>query len=160
MKLLALGLGIAGALLGAVLVARAARPSPSPPPPAPPPATPGVDCQSPDQPVDVPPPSARAVRYHRSGNVIWAVQQILGVAIPALLLFSGLSARIRSGAQRVARGRFYPTLVVYLRDAVRAALRAWSCPSPITSATCASTPTGSPTSGWASGGSTSSRGWR
>jgi len=113
MRLLALGLGIAGALLGAVLVARAARPSP-PPPPAPPPATPGVDCQSPDQPVAVPPPSARAVRYHRSGNVIWAVQQVLGVAIPALLLFSGLSARIRSVARRVARGRFYPTLVVYL----------------------------------------------
>ena len=112
MKLLALGLGIAGALLGAVLVARAARPSPPPSPP--PPATPGADCQSPDQPVEVPPPSARAVRYHRSSNVIWAVQQVLGVAIPALLLFSGLSARMRSGARRVARGRFYPTLVVYL----------------------------------------------
>ena len=109
MKLLALGLGIAGALIGAVLVARPARPSPPPPP-----AAASLDCQSPDQPVAVPAPSARAVRYHRSGNVIWAVQQILGVAIPALLLFSGLSARLRSGARRVARGRFYPTLVVYL----------------------------------------------
>ena len=113
MKLLALGLGIVGALVGAVLVARAARPSP-PPTPSPPPVAPQVACQSPEQPVEVPSPSARAVRYHRSGNVIWAVQQILGVAIPALLLFSGLSARLRSGARRVARGRFYPTLVVYL----------------------------------------------
>jgi len=113
MKLLALGLGIAGALIGAVLVARAARPSPTPPP-APPPVAPEVTCESPDQSVAVPPPSARAVRYHRSGNVIWAVQQILGVAIPALLLFTGWSARIRSVARRVARGRFYPTLVVYL----------------------------------------------
>jgi STE24 endopeptidase len=64
--------------------------------------------------VAVPPPSAPAVRYHRGGNVIWAVGQVLGVAIPALLLFTGLSARIRSVARRVARGRFYPTLVVYL----------------------------------------------
>jgi Zn-dependent protease with chaperone function len=66
-----------------------------------------------EPPVEVPPPSEKAVRYHRSGNVIWAVQQILGVALPALLLFSGFSARLRSFAAEVGHGRFYPTLVVY-----------------------------------------------
>jgi Zn-dependent protease with chaperone function len=117
MRLLALGLGIAAGLLGAVLIARAAPPAPPPPQSSPAPAPsatpPDATCRSPDQQVDVPPPSPRAVRYHRSGNVIWAAEQVLAVAIPALLLFSGLSARIRTLARRVARGRFYPTLVLY-----------------------------------------------
>ena len=65
-------------------------------------------------PVVVPPPSEKAVRYHRSGNVIWAVEQLLGLALPALLLFTGLSARLRAIAAGVAHGTFYPTLVVYL----------------------------------------------
>jgi STE24 endopeptidase len=115
MRLLTLGLGIAAGLLGVALIARAAAPpSPAPPAPSPPATSSAPTCESPDQPVAVPPPSAQAVRYHRGGNVIWAVRQVLGVAIPALLLFSGLSARLRSVARRVARGRFYPTLVVYL----------------------------------------------
>src|SRR5690242_3075713 len=67
-----------------------------------------------DEPVVVPPPSAKAVRYHRSGNVIWAVEQLLGLAVPAALLWSGLSARLRSAAAVVGRGHFYPTLVVYV----------------------------------------------
>ena len=67
-----------------------------------------------EAPVVVPPPSAKAVRYHRSGNVIWAVEQVLGLALPAALLWSGLSADLRSIAARAARGHFYPTLVIYL----------------------------------------------
>ena len=65
-------------------------------------------------PVVVPAPSEKAVRYHHSGNVIWAVEQLLGLALPALLLFTGLSARLRTIAAGVAHGTFYPTLVVYL----------------------------------------------
>jgi STE24 endopeptidase len=113
MKLLALGFGIAVGLLGGALAARAAigRDRGGPPdgqPPYEPPAA-GADA-----PVAVPPPSEKAARYYRSGNVIWAVEQALAVAVPAVLLFSGLSARMRSLARRAARGRFYPTLVVYL----------------------------------------------
>jgi len=67
-----------------------------------------------DEPVVVPPPSAKAVRYHRSGNLIWAVEQLLGLALPAALLWSGLSARLRSVAAAVGRGHFYPTLIVYV----------------------------------------------
>jgi len=67
-----------------------------------------------DEPVVVPPPSAQAVRYHRSGNIIWALEQLLGLALPAALLWSGLSARLRSAAAAVGRGHFYPTLVVYV----------------------------------------------
>ena len=62
----------------------------------------------------VPPPSEKALRYYRSGNVIWAVEQLLGLALPALLLFTGLSARLRTIAASLGRGHFYPTLVIYL----------------------------------------------
>lgn len=69
---------------------------------------------APEGPVGVPPPSEKALRYHRGGNVIWAVEHLFGLALPAAILFSGLSARLRTVAAGVAHGRFYPTLVVYL----------------------------------------------
>jgi STE24 endopeptidase len=65
-------------------------------------------------PVTVPEASELALRYYRSGNVIWAVEQLLALALPALLLFTGLSARLRTLAASLGRGHFYPTLVVYL----------------------------------------------
>jgi Zn-dependent protease with chaperone function len=110
MKLLALGLGVAAGLLGGALLLRAARAAAPPPPPP---------RELPDDarergPVEVPPPSAKAVRYHRGNNVIWAVEQALALVVPAALLLTGLSARMRTLARRAGRGRFYPTLVVYL----------------------------------------------
>ena len=65
-------------------------------------------------PVEVPAPSEKALRYHRGGNVIWSIEQVLGIALPTLLLFTGLSARLRTFAAGIARGHFYPTLVIYL----------------------------------------------
>jgi STE24 endopeptidase len=53
--------------------------------------------------VAVPEPSALAVQYHRSGNVLWAVSTALSLLIPALLLFTGASARLRRLAQRIGR---------------------------------------------------------
>jgi STE24 endopeptidase len=64
--------------------------------------------------VTVPEASELALRYYRSGNVIWAVEQGLGLLLPAVLLFTGWSARLRTFASSVARGHFYPTLVVYM----------------------------------------------
>jgi hypothetical protein len=64
--------------------------------------------------VTVPEASAQALRYFRSGNVIWLVELVLGFALPALLLFSGWSARLRTLASGLGRGHFYPTLVLYL----------------------------------------------
>ncbi len=55
------------------------------------------------QTVTVPEPSELAVRYHRSGNVLWAVTTGLSLLIPALLLFTGASARLRHLAQRLGR---------------------------------------------------------
>lgn len=65
-------------------------------------------------PVEVPPPSEQAVRYHRGGTVIWLINQVLGVGLPAVLLLSGLSAALRTTAGRLGGGHFYPTLVLYL----------------------------------------------
>jgi len=64
--------------------------------------------------VAVPDPSEKAVRYYTSGNLIWVGEQLLAIALPLLLLFSGLSARLRTVASQLAHGRFYPTLVIYL----------------------------------------------
>ena len=62
--------------------------------------------------VVVPEPSALAIQYHRSGNVLWAVETGLGMIIPALLLFSGVSARMRALSQRVGR-RWLLTVLLY-----------------------------------------------
>ena len=63
-------------------------------------------------PVEVPEPTETARRYARSGNWFWAIGQIWGVLIPGLILFSGLSAKIRTMAKRVGRN-WYGTIVVY-----------------------------------------------
>ena len=62
--------------------------------------------------VVVPEPSALAIQYHRSGNVLWAVETGLGMIITAALLFSGISARMRSLSQRAGR-RWFLTVLLY-----------------------------------------------
>ena len=69
-----------------------------------------VQTSAPDT-VVVPEPSALAIQYHRSGNVLWAVETGLGLIIPAALLFSGISARMRSLSRRVGRGWFLTVLL-------------------------------------------------
>ena len=69
--------------------------------------------QSDESPVPVPAPSEKAIRYYRSGNFLWVLDQIWGLAIPALFLFTGLSARIRSLAQRLG-GRWFFVIGIYL----------------------------------------------
>ena len=63
--------------------------------------------------VAVPEPSALAVRYHRSGNVLWAGATVLDLLLPGALLFTGLSARVRRVAERLARGRRFATIALY-----------------------------------------------
>jgi Zn-dependent protease with chaperone function len=53
-------------------------------------------------PVPVPEPDAKAVAYYRSGNWLWAVGQLWNLAVPLLVVASGLSARMRSLAGRIA----------------------------------------------------------
>lgn len=63
-------------------------------------------------PVPVPQPSEKAKRYYRSGNVLWVVSTLWGLAVPALLLFTGLSARIRNVARAIGRNWFF-TVAIY-----------------------------------------------
>ena len=72
-----------------------------------------MDGKDTDAPVEVPAPSEKALRYHQGGNVIWGLEQVLAIALPLLLLFTGLSSWLRTLASHISGGRFYPTLVVY-----------------------------------------------
>jgi Zn-dependent protease with chaperone function len=108
-KRVALGLAAIGGLCGAVAGAQAALPSDG---------SVGTSNQALDQardesPVQVPAPSDKALRYHHGNTTIWATEQLLSIALPLLLLFTGLSAWLRSVAGQVAGGRFYPTLAIY-----------------------------------------------
>jgi len=75
-------------------------------------ATAGVTAASPSAPVPVPEPSEKALRYYRSSNVLWAISTIWGLLVPLLLLFTGLSARMRDVAQKIGRNWFF-TVVLY-----------------------------------------------
>lgn len=68
--------------------------------------------QAPSAPVPVPAPSEKAMRYYRSGNVLWAIDTLWGLLVPALLLFTGFSARMRNAAGAVGRNWFF-TVAVY-----------------------------------------------
>jgi STE24 endopeptidase len=106
----------------------AMQPTPSPPgllpPPPPPRPAPslavGTDVarvqsmvlEDETAPVAVPEPSEQAMRYYRSGNVLWFVEQAWSIAVLVLLLATGLSASLRNAARRVGRNWFF-TIVVY-----------------------------------------------
>jgi Zn-dependent protease with chaperone function len=55
------------------------------------------------QPVEVPQPGKKALSYYRTGMVLWSFNEVWGVALPAAIAFSGISARLRDGARRAAR---------------------------------------------------------
>ena len=63
-------------------------------------------------PVAVPEPSPRAMEYYRSGVAIWAGVNAWRLIVPAFILFSGLSGRLRDLAKRVGRG-WLATIAVY-----------------------------------------------
>jgi len=73
-------------------------------------------------PVAVPEPSEKALQYYQSGNILWVVSQLVGLAIPTLLLFTGLSARMRSLARRIGRKWFFIVGVYFIFYSVLAYL--------------------------------------
>ena len=60
----------------------------------------------------VPEPSEKALRYYRSGNVLWAISTSGGCWCRLLLLFTGFSARMRDAARSIGRNWFF-TVVIY-----------------------------------------------
>jgi len=65
-----------------------------------------ASAQSSTAPVPVPEPSEKAVSYYRSGILLWIVNVVWGLLIPAVFLFTGFSARIRNWAKLIGRWRF------------------------------------------------------
>lgn len=57
--------------------------------------------------ITVPEPSERTLNYHRSGNVLWVFSKVWGALVPAVILFTGFSARIRNFARNVGRKWFF-----------------------------------------------------
>lgn len=85
-----------------------ASPPESPAPAASAPAPSGGAAEA----VAVPPPTEKALSYYRSGNVLWVIGTLWGFAVPLLLLFTGLSARMRDVARRIGRNWFF-TIAIY-----------------------------------------------
>jgi Zn-dependent protease with chaperone function len=61
--------------------------------------------------IAVPEASPKAMRYYRSGIVLWWLGTALSLAVPALLLFSGFAARLRDLARRLGRKWFFALAV-------------------------------------------------
>lgn len=64
------------------------------------------------EPVPVPQPDELTMQRYRSGNVVWAVSQLLGLAIPLLFLATGWSARLRDKSAQWGK-HWYFTLAIY-----------------------------------------------
>ena len=77
-----------------------------------PPAKPSPPAISEAMPVAVPPATPEALRYYTSGNWLWVLDQVVGIVLLAVILFSGASARLRTWAQLIGRKWFF-TIAVY-----------------------------------------------
>lgn len=67
-----------------------------------------------EDPVSVPPPAEKAVRYYRSGNVLWFVNLLWSLTIPLFFLFSGFSACIRNWAKNIGRKWFFIIAIYFV----------------------------------------------
>lgn len=63
-------------------------------------------------PVPIPVPSPQSVSYYESGNVLWIISTLWGFLVPAVILFTGFSAKLRDWAKRAGK-YWYFTLVIY-----------------------------------------------
>ena len=70
------------------------------------------------QSVAVPEPSSQAMEYYRGGNLLWIAWQATDLAIPALVLATGLSAGLRNLARRIGRKWFFIVLIYFVLYAV------------------------------------------
>jgi STE24 endopeptidase len=62
--------------------------------------------------VQIPDPSAEAMRYYRSANLLWLAKAGWSLVLPGLILFTGMSARLRTWAERVG-GNWFFTVAIY-----------------------------------------------
>ena len=67
-----------------------------------------------NEPVPVPPASDKALSYYHSGNILWFVEILWGMLIPALFLFTGFSAKIRNWAQKIGKKWFFVVGIYFI----------------------------------------------
>jgi Zn-dependent protease with chaperone function len=72
----------------------------------------GSPLEPPAGPVEVPEPSAKALEYYESGNVLWWISLEWQMVILCLFLFTGLSSWLGHLAGRIGRKWFF-TFVIY-----------------------------------------------
>ena len=75
--------------------------------------SPAIENSDEAQPVAVPEPSPLAMEYYRSGNWLWVGDQVWSMLVLVVVLATGLSARLRDLAMRVARNRWFFALALY-----------------------------------------------
>jgi len=93
---------VAGAAIVVAEVARAAESRP---------ATGGADDSQAR--VPGPAPGDKALRYHRTGNVLFAAATLWALAVPFVAAFSGFGATLRDAVGRTARGHWLATVTLY-----------------------------------------------
>ncbi|HZI93765.1 MAG TPA: M48 family metallopeptidase [Patescibacteria group bacterium] len=64
------------------------------------------------EPVAVPAATDQAMRYYNSDNLLWFFSTLWGLAIPALFLFTGFSAKLRTWAAGAGRS-WFATVAIY-----------------------------------------------
>ena len=63
--------------------------------------------------VVVPEATAEAMRYYRSGNLLWILDQAVSLIIPLLFLMGGFTGKLESFAKRCGKNWFF-TIIAYL----------------------------------------------
>ena len=66
-----------------------------------------------DAPVEVPPPSAKALEFYRTGHAYWAFGHVWALSVPIAIFAGGLSRRFREFAQRFGP-TWYLTFAIYV----------------------------------------------
>lgn len=64
-------------------------------------------------PVPIPEATAAAIAYSQMHEALWAAAQLVALILPAVLLFTGWGARLRTACARLARGNGFATLVLF-----------------------------------------------
>lgn len=65
------------------------------------------------QPIPVPSAHPTSVSYMHQTNLLWALAQLVTLAVPLVLLVSGYGARLRTCCARLAGGRWFWTLALF-----------------------------------------------
>ena len=101
-----------GTVVVLILCSTVASARQSPPPAGQPPAAGQQASTVGDAPVPVPEPSEKAMARYRSGVALWLLDMAWGVILPAAILLTGFSARMRTWATRASRKRVL-TIAIY-----------------------------------------------